>query len=243
MKKGWQAITMAVAICLVGSGALRAQEKDIVIEGQVKAGVHKFKLDNRALYQIEVKAKSFNPNVVLQSGFLQNTADFIKEKNTFRANYMPAKDGEYTIIVSPNVFGAAIPEGLLDYTVTLKTLKLDETPLLKKEEKFVKTDPAYPQSFAKSPYKAYPVQLKKGTTYIVDMVKKKAGDSLDPYLYLENPTKQIVAQDDDSGGDRNARIVFRAPADGEYRIIASCLTPQGSVGDYTLTVRTVKDGK
>ena len=232
MKQSWLAIVIGLAFCLALTPSMTpAQEKDIVIDGQIKAGVHKFKLDNSTLYQIEVKAKTFNPNVTLQGGFLQNTADFFKEKNTFRANYMPAKNGEYTVIITPNVFGTDIQDGMLDYTVTLKTMKLDEMPLLKKEDKITADDPRYNQAFRKTPHKAYTVKMTKGKTYIIDMVKAAGMDNkLDPYLILESPAKQVIAQDDDGGGFPNARIVIRPTADGEYRIIATGLSDISAFG-------------
>jgi hypothetical protein len=180
----------------------------------------------------------------LQGTFLANTADFFKDKNTFRANYMPPKSGEYTLTISPNVFGGPVADGLLDYAVTLKAMKLNETPVLKKEDKITADDPAYANAFRKTKYKAYAIKMTKGKTYIIDMVKTGGNDNkLDPYLLLENPTKQVIAQDDDSGGYPNARIVIRAMADGEHRIIATGLADFAGLGDFTLTVRTLKDEK
>jgi hypothetical protein len=43
------------------------------------------------------------------------------------------------------------------------------------------------------------------------------------------------AEDDDSGGGLNARITFRAPADGIYRIRATSFN--NGRGPFTLTVR------
>jgi hypothetical protein len=45
----------------------------------------------------------------------------------------------------------------------------------------------------------------------------------------------VVAQDDDSGGDLNARIVYAPPQDGEFRVIATTLNK--ALGGFTLTVR------
>jgi hypothetical protein len=223
-------------------------QKDVTVEGQVKVGVHKFKLDNKSLYQIEVTAKDFSPSVTM-SGlfFLQNTADFFKEKNTFRAIFAPPKSEEHTVTIMPQLgFGAPIPEGLLDYKVTLKTMKLDETPVLKKDEKLTATDPKYanPQDFGggRKHHKSYPIKMKAGQIYLIDMVKKDvAGNMIDPYLYLEDAKKAILSRDDDGGGFPNARIMFRATADGEYTIIATALGD--ALGDYTITVRTTKAEK
>jgi hypothetical protein len=96
----------------------------------------------------------------------------------------------------------------------------------------------------KTGFNAYDVKMKAGHVYVIDMVATKTPDNrLDPYLYLEDPTKKIVAQDDDSGGYPNARITYRADADGAYRIIASGLSNHSNFGAYTLTVRRVKDEK
>jgi hypothetical protein len=236
-------IALALGVSFFAGQAF-GQDKDLVVEGQVKLGVHKFKLENTSLYQFEVKAKGFMPVVNLQGAFIQNTADFIREQDTFRGLYMPSKNGEYTIIVSPNTFVGKIPEGLLDYKVTLKTMKINETPVLKKDDKITADDERLAQAFRKTRFKAYTVKMTKGTTYIIDMVKAGGMDNkLNPYLILENPKKLMVAQDDDSGGFPNARIMYRALDDGEFRIIATGLSDFGGLGDYTLTVRTVKDNK
>ena len=224
---------------------LAQEDKDITIKGQVKLGVHKFNLENGSLYQFEVTAKGFLPGVSLLGNFLPNTADYFKERNTFRGLFMAPKSAEYILTVTPNIdVGASPPEGLLDYTVTLKSMKLDETPLLKKEDKLTADDPKYQLSFNKAAFKAYPLKMKAGGTYIIDMVRSNPNDNqLDPYLYLENPMKNIVDSNDNSGGNLNARIMYRASMDGEYRIIATAASDRMAIGAYTLTVRTVKEGK
>jgi hypothetical protein len=248
MNSRWFLIVLAVGVWFFAgppSAPLAQEAKEITIKGKTQLGVHKFKLENTSLYQFEIKAKDFSPGVsLLGGGFMQNTADFFKERNTFRALYMPAKSAEYTLTITPSInFGEPPPEGLLDYTVTVKTMKLEELPLLSKKDKLTADDPKYQQSFNKGPFKAYPVKLKAGRTYIIDMVRVGDDNKIDPYLYLENPKKMVVAQDDDSGGFPNARIMFRAPTDGEYRIIATAYSDQKGIGDYTLTVRTVKEEK
>src|SRR5262249_28511193 len=57
---------------------------------------------------------------------------------------------------------------------------------------------------------------------------------IDPYLRLENAAGMQLADDDDSGEGLNARIVFAAPKDGAYRIIAT--TFAGGTGAFELTV-------
>ena len=60
--------------------------------------------------------------------------------------------------------------------------------------------------------------------------------ALDPYLFLHDATGKKLAEDDDSGGGLNARIVFRVSADGVYRIQATSFMNVGR-GAFTLTVR------
>jgi hypothetical protein len=236
-------VLVSLGSLIAGSGApIQAQVKDTVIEGQVKIGVHKIKFDANTPYHLEVKSKNFFPSLILPNTFLPNRADF-KERNVFRSLYMPSKSSEQTLIVLPNVYGSAIPEGVLDYTLTVKALMLDETPVLKKEDKISEDDPRYAASFYKTRHRAYPIKLTKGKTYIIDMARAGADNKLDPFLYVENPMKQVIAQDDESGGYPNARILLRAAADGEYRLIASGQSDQNGLGAFTLTVRTLKDEK
>ena len=68
-------------------------------------------------------------------------------------------------------------------------------------------------------------------TYTIDLISP-----WDNFLRLENAQGQQLAQDDDSGGNLNARIVFRAPQDGWYRIIVTSFAA-GASGNYTLKVR------
>jgi HEAT repeat protein len=74
-------------------------------------------------------------------------------------------------------------------------------------------------------------QMKAGKTYTIDLKS-----TWDNFLRLENAQGKQLAQDDDSGGFPNARIVFNAPADGYYRIIVTSFAP-GATGPYTLTVK------
>ena len=74
-------------------------------------------------------------------------------------------------------------------------------------------------------------RMKAGVTYTIDLRSQ-----WDNYLRLENSLGVQLAQDDDSGGFPNARIVFRAPEDGWYRLIVTSFGA-GASGPYTLKVR------
>ncbi|MBI3412227.1 MAG: DUF4339 domain-containing protein [Planctomycetes bacterium] len=80
--------------------------------------------------------------------------------------------------------------------------------------------------------KIYTCKLTAGRTYTIDM----ESEQLDAFLRLEDANGVQLALDDDSGEDLNARIIFRAPRDGEYRIIATTFAP-GMRGAFLLRVR------
>jgi tetratricopeptide (TPR) repeat protein len=88
---------------------------------------------------------------------------------------------------------------------------------------------------AQTPRLVYQVKFVAGKTYIIDMVSPDQ-KALDPYLVLTDAAGKKLAEDDNSGGGLNARIVFRAAHDGVYRIQATSYMSAGR-GPFTLSVR------
>jgi len=76
-----------------------------------------------------------------------------------------------------------------------------------------------------------------GSTVVITM--NRTSDSLDPYLWLGSGAPgqggYLLASDDDSGGDRNARIEYTLPTTGSYEIAAESFN-HASTGTYTLTL-------
>ncbi len=90
----------------------------------------------------------------------------------------------------------------------------------------------------RAPYKVHPLKAEAGKTYKIEMHN---GGGLDPFLRLEDAKGKQIAMNDEGAGAPNARILFRAPADGEYRIIATAV-PDGDdrpVGKYTLRIEPI----
>lgn len=58
----------------------------------------------------------------------------------------------------------------------------------------------------------------------------------DAYAVIQDQNGNVLARDDDSGGQLNARIVFTLPYTGNYRMLANTLRVRAT-GAYTLTVR------
>jgi hypothetical protein len=83
----------------------------------------------------------------------------------------------------------------------------------------------------KSPHKVHEHKMKAGSTYIIDLKSRQ----FDCYLRLEDSSGKQLAEDDDSGGGLDSRIVHKADKDDTYRIIVTSF--DGKAGAYTLTVK------
>jgi hypothetical protein len=80
--------------------------------------------------------------------------------------------------------------------------------------------------------KTYTFKMTKGARFQLDMKSK----DFDSYLRLEDPKGNQVAEDDDSGGFPDARIVYQAAETGDFTIICTTFTT-GATGKYTLIVK------
>jgi hypothetical protein len=76
-------------------------------------------------------------------------------------------------------------------------------------------------------------------TYVVDLESA----AFDAFLRLEDAAGQKLAENDDVSKDNtNARIIFRAPADGVFRLVATSFQERGT-GHYTLQIRELVEKK
>jgi hypothetical protein len=83
----------------------------------------------------------------------------------------------------------------------------------------------------------YEVKMAAGKTYQIDLKSK----DFDAFLLLKDANGKMLAEDDDSGGELDSRIVFRAPVSGTYQIVASSLGMEGT-GAFVLEVREQAEG-
>ncbi|HEX3315084.1 MAG TPA: hypothetical protein VHR72_09355 [Gemmataceae bacterium] len=218
-----------------------APPKDIDEKGKISVGVHKLKMHADTIYHIRVEGNGFQPEVVIQPGRII-AANPPKKSEILEMLYLPLKTEDVRILVGLNVLRETV-EANNDYTLKVEAFRLDKTPILTAKKELTDDDPKYakPQLVRReSHYKAFPIKLKAKAYYVIDMIRDGDDQQFDPFLYLEDADGDIVATDDDSGGDLNARIVFQPRRSGEYRIIASTLTQMGppATGPFTLTVRT-----
>ncbi len=94
---------------------------------------------------------------------------------------------------------------------------------------------AYSQRSAGT-YGQYEVNLMEGMEYEILTSNIVAGTSSDPYLYLLDTSGAVLAQDDDSAGSNNARIVYTPAATGTYWIRLRAYS-KNRYGTCSLTLR------
>ena len=83
----------------------------------------------------------------------------------------------------------------------------------------------------KAPYQVWTLDGRRGQRVLIDL----RSTDFDAYLVLRDDAGFVLGTDDDSGGEKNARIHTVLPRDGTYRIIATAFT-EGAHGRYTLSV-------
>jgi predicted Zn finger-like uncharacterized protein len=81
--------------------------------------------------------------------------------------------------------------------------------------------------------KTYLIPMEKGLGYNIDMKSTE----IDAHLSLFDPDGNLVAKDDDSGGDLNSRILVDPKTTGQYRLLATDVK-KGS-GAYTLDIARI----
>ena len=86
-------------------------------------------------------------------------------------------------------------------------------------------------------HQLFTVKFEQGEIYKIDL----RSDDFDAYLFLEDPDGGLLAEDDDSGGGLNSRIIHKAAKAGVYRIIASTL-PAKQTGKFKLEVTLAPKG-
>jgi hypothetical protein len=239
----WPCIRVALpaVVGLVWLAGLTAQEKESTIKGKVQAGLHRTKLTAGNLYLVKVEGAGFRPNVNIQPGYFTNPTT-LDMGDTFLAYFVPQESREHRITVLPSGYDDLV-EGALDFTMSVKPVPLDDKPLVSEKSKLTATDAIYKSeefSSKDSHFKPFPIKLKAKMIYIIDMqCLDKTGDTMDPYLLLEDSTGKIVARDDDGGMGTNARLVFQPRRDGDYRIVAT--TAGKGFGNFSLVARGQKE--
>jgi hypothetical protein len=194
------------------------------------------KLEAGKAYSISVTGKGFAPEVQVLDGGRPVATAFngrwfgFGPDAEFVTNlvFRPARTADYRLLVAVGPL-AEQRQTPLTYTTRLVELKVT----LSINEQLTRQDPAYPRRGG--PHKVHAVKLEAGKSYQIDLVSR----AFDAYLFLEDATGKVLAVDDDSGGQLNARILFRPDRTDTYRVVATTFNragPAGPAGPYTLTV-------
>lgn len=190
------------------------------------------RLEKHKLYQIILTSKAFAPHLRLENAAREQIDAANGQKGGASIYYRPAVTDDYEIIVAAQNGGA-----MGKFTLVVKEVPGDDgKPIELKNEKgngvyegkLLKTDPIY-KGGKKHKMLLFPMEA--GKTYQIDMISK----AFDSYLYLESPAGKHIAEDDDGGGFPNARIIHKAAATGQHRIVCTYFSP--ATGDFKLTIR------
>jgi hypothetical protein len=207
-----------------------------VKDAQLDVNEHSRKLEKGKVYSIAVTGRGFAPEVQIVDGKRSLATAFHGRWFGFGPDaeavttltFAPARTANYRILVcvGPVVEQRAAP---LAHTMEITELKME----LSLKEQLTKEDPVYARRGGR--HKIHTVKLQAGKVYQIDMISR----SFDTYLFLEDASETVLAQDDDGGEARNARLIFRPGKTGTYRIVATTFelaAPGMGPGPYTLTV-------
>ncbi len=202
------------------------------------ARTHKIELKKGVCYVIDLVSKDFDAFLRLEDAKGKELAedDDGGGENNARLFFIPPATGEYRLVATcarpkTGKYRLIVEEAKLP----ADTVKLSNGSATVKGTLIV-NGPRSPFS-PHNNCRLYRVDLKAGTTYVIDLVST----DFDPYLSLSDASLRPLAHDDDSGGkdDKprkwNARIRFPCKEDGSYVIVATGLS--NPVGAFELKIR------
>ncbi len=209
------------------------KEKDLTIKGTLTALVqevpHLVTLKDDQAYEVTITSHGFFTEIRVDDGKAKKPIMLIAGTKVFKSpgegvyrflvSSPGGSSGQYEITVRPTTLTDAKAGEILAVNaggITIDAALTKQDPLDKVRKKICKT---------------YDVRMEGGKTYVIDLMSKQ----FDAFLRLEDIEGKRLAQDDDSGGGTNARIRFKAPEDGVYRIFAT--TFNNGTGSFLLKVR------
>jgi hypothetical protein len=186
--------------------------------------VHTLKLKAGRAYQIDLRSDDFDAYLRLEDSQGKSLAedDDGGGGTDARLVFIPPKEDDYRIIVTTFAKGDT---GSYALTVRPVTLALAVKDKLGPEDK---GDPKIRKDCFQ---KAHVLKMAPGRIYTITL---QSAD-FDAYLFLQDSQGKVLAEDDDSGGGLNARILFTPTREDIYRIIVTTFDEK-ETGAYTLTV-------
>jgi hypothetical protein len=189
-------------------------------------------------YEIEVqyqnqcndtRAVVFNLNVVANGQVVLSQSQQIIPGERYVTSYNIGTDGQITAGEGGLIGTVERPEAAsLDYTAQLETARI------------ITSDEVINGSIRLN--KKFDVYVFDGEAGdVVNLAMQARNGTLDPVVYLLDPSGVQIAENDDAGVDTRDALIseFSLPADGRYIIVATHFGAQFGVtsGDYTLTLR------
>jgi len=244
---GFTALLAGALLFAPGAAGQPPAPKVATAKGQVKVGVHSFKMDAGFMYKVKVEANGFTPAVLIRPGaFLRTGMDYRGgevQGDTFEGYVLPKESRSYRVVVTPNLDDDDLDGQLFDYSASVTPIPMAKTPLLDEKGKTTANDPPYQNPNGggnRGPHKAFDVNFKAGQIYIITLDMAQQGQQYDPYLLVEGPGGKVVAENDDGGESLNSLIVYQPKRGGEHRLIATGLGNRP--GEFRLKVITTAAG-
>ncbi len=191
------------------------------------ARVYSVQLAGGGRYRIDLESDEIDPFLVVQDSDGKQLAfdDDGGGALNARLQFTAPRDGVYKIF-------AASVRGTGDFTLTIRVDGTDRSLEVGKGLRLAGQLTAATKSVV------YRVRLVQGKTYTIDM-RSPDQKALDPLLRLLDASGKKLEEDDDSGGEPNARITFRADTTAVYQVVATSYQGVGR-GDFTVEVREKK---
>ena len=148
-----------------------------------------------------------------------------------RIRFKPRKEGTYQVVATVFSSGAG------NYLLKIRGESNQPQPANDKEQRVEGKLANNSPKVKGKPAQVHRFTLSADKTYIIDL----ESTDFDPYLRILDAGGKQLAEDDDSGGNLNARIRFTPPKDGDYQIVATRFG--GGQGNYLLKIRVLRVGE
>ncbi len=226
-------------INLAGNGNFKTERtlrlEDPVNEEFHHGPCHKYLLNVKSGEKYHFKIKPTDFKLVLR---LQNGGIFLDQR---QVDAVRAFDYTYTVPQPVTVLSIHVSSdmnALGKYTLEVTRLTDEGKPgprnvafdfgaVYHRDEMLAVQDP---RDGALGHVKTYLIPMEKGLGYNIDMKSQ----AIDAHLSLFDPQGELVAKDDDSGGDFNARMLFDPKTSGQYRLLASDV--KKGTGAFTIDI-------
>src|SRR5262245_51690602 len=221
-----------------------ASGKELCFEGKLAADspgvmgkpaqIHQVKMSPARTYQIDLESSDFDAYLrILDSAGKQLAKDDDGGDGlNARLRFTPTKEGTYQIVATR--FGSG--EG--NYVLKIRDLTADEPArpagVAKKELRFEGKLTEDSPKVQNKPAEIHRVRMSPEKTYVVDL----ESTDFDAYLRILDSHGKQLASDDDSGGNRNARIRFTPAKEDEYQVVATRFGNR--TGNYLLKIRVLR---